>query len=65
MSPWFRTLIALAEYLDPVPSTHVAAHNHLYLQYRGGWLSPLTSVDTRHVHAVIHVKQSSFTHEII
>ena len=30
MAQWLRTLAALPEDLDSIPSAHIAAHNHLY-----------------------------------
>ena len=28
---WLRALVALPEHADPIPSTHMAVHNHLKL----------------------------------
>lgn len=44
--------VALAEDQALSPSTHMAAHNHVYLQFQSTQHPLLTSVGTRHIYGV-------------
>lgn len=60
---WLKELDAPTEDMGSVPTTHTAVDNHLKLQFRWIWCSPLASVGTRHAHGTTPTQRNTYTHK--
>ena len=56
MSGWLRALAALAEDPGLVPSTCMAAHNHLYVQFQGDLMPSSCLCGHWHAHGVQYMQ---------
>lgn len=51
MALWERAFVPKDD-ASSLPRTHIAVHNHLWLQFQGIWCAPLTSMGNWNVHCV-------------